>query len=490
MRNSRKALLRFTALGLLPFCITTAASAQTAEQIAERALAATAYLEMTDRNGKTLGFGSGFVVDQSQIATNFHVIEGAAKGTAKLVGKTTKYTIEGISAIDEKNDLAILKVKGFGGEPLPLGDSDTVKIDQTVYVAGNPKGLEGTFSDGIISDLVAPKFYMIPEQSYIITAPISPGGNGGAVLNGSGEVIGVSLRFTIYMHTYTLAIPSNYLKELLAWSGETKPLSQDEQSISTKTHFIRGCVNNELGNYNEAVAAYTQAICLGFDYDFVYTGRGKAKDKLGQYFTAITDYDTAIRLRPNFGYAYLRRGSAKAALKQYFTAITDYDTVIRLNPDSTLAVTAYIKRGQAKDSLGQYFTAITDYDTAIRLRPNSDYAYLNRGNAKAALKQHAAAIEDYDKAIQLEPDDASAYINRGRLKAILEQYLAAIADCDKAIQLEPNNARAYCIRGITKDLLGHTWEGKQDLRTALQLAKQAGDEGLKDEIEKMLKMFD
>ena len=74
-----------TAIVLLLLCCTVStAAAQTvlpAEDIAEKALAATVYLEMKDKNGKTLGIGSGFFVKPNLIATNYHVIEGAAKGT-------------------------------------------------------------------------------------------------------------------------------------------------------------------------------------------------------------------------------------------------------------------------------------------------------------------------------------------------------------------------------------------------------------------------
>ena len=127
---------------LLLFCTISTAPAQTAlpaEDIAEKALAATVYLEMMDKNGKTLGIGSGFFVKPNLIATNYHVIEGAAKGTAKLVGKYITYNIEGITATDKTNDLALLKVTAYGIKPLPLGDSDTVRIGETVYVAGNPR---------------------------------------------------------------------------------------------------------------------------------------------------------------------------------------------------------------------------------------------------------------------------------------------------------------------------------------------------------------
>lgn len=74
------------AFALFLFCITAVTPAQTPEQIAEKALAATVYLEMKDKTGEILGFGSGFFVSENLIATNYHVIEGAATGTARLVG--------------------------------------------------------------------------------------------------------------------------------------------------------------------------------------------------------------------------------------------------------------------------------------------------------------------------------------------------------------------------------------------------------------------
>ena len=100
---------------LMLFCVVSTTPAQTtlpAEDIAEKALAATVYLEMKDKDGKTLGIGSGFFVQSNLIATNYHVIEGAAKGTAKLVGKSTRYNIEG-AATDKTNDLALLKVTAY-----------------------------------------------------------------------------------------------------------------------------------------------------------------------------------------------------------------------------------------------------------------------------------------------------------------------------------------------------------------------------------------
>ena len=237
---------------LLLFCQTNTTPAQTVPEIAEKALAATVYLDMQDSNGLSLGFGSGFFVKPNLIATNYHVIAGAASGTAKLVGKHTTYKIEGFTATDKYNDLALLKVSASGIKPLPLGNSDAVKIGETIYVVGNPKGLEGTFSDGIISS----RHGGYAKGRLQMTAPISPGNSGGPVLNAKGEVIGVSYAILEGGQNLNFAIPSLYLKTLLALSGTAKPLSQGNHSISAETYFR---IRREM---TKCHCSYTKAIRL------------------------------------------------------------------------------------------------------------------------------------------------------------------------------------------------------------------------------------
>ena len=452
MRHRKKLLwqqLLVTLVGVLLFCATS--NAQTVPQIAEKALAATVSLEMRDRKGAVLSRGSGFFVRSNLIATNYHVIEGAARGTAKLVDRYRTYTIEGITATDKTNDLVLLKVSVYGINPLPLGDSNTVRIGEKIYVAGNPLGLEGTVSDGIISG----RRDRYTKERLQMTAPISPGSSGGPVLNHKGKVIGVSVATFRALEAQNLnfAIPSNYLKALLNRSGIAKPFSQQSQFISADTYFRRGNDKTRMENYQGAIADYTQGIRLKPNDAFAYVVRGNAKVQLGQYFAAIADCDTAIRLKPNDAFAYFLRGLAKSKLGQHFAAIADYDTAIRLKPDDALA---YRNRGIAKVQLGQYFAAIADCDTAIRLKPN----------------------------------DAFAYFLRGRAKEQLGQYFAAIADCDTAIRLKPDYALAYLLRGNAKMNLKRFRAAKQDYRTALKLARQSGDESLKASIEEALRIID
>jgi S1-C subfamily serine protease len=192
-------------LALLPLFGTSAARAQTAQEIAKKAFGSTVLLVMEDANGQPLSLGSGFFVRDGEIASNLHVVEGAARDYGKLVGQKTKYDIEGITAVDPVWDLVVLKVSAARPQPLSLGNSDAVQVGEPVYAVGNPQGLEGTFSQGIVSSIRE----VGTDKLLQITAPISPGSSGGPVLNDKGEVIGVSVATFRGGQNLNFAIPSN-----------------------------------------------------------------------------------------------------------------------------------------------------------------------------------------------------------------------------------------------------------------------------------------
>ncbi|MBE9582703.1 MAG: serine protease [Proteobacteria bacterium] len=205
------------------------ANARNAQEIARKAFTSTVLLVMEDANGQPLSLGSGFFVRDGEVASNLHVIEGAARGYAKMVGQKAKYDIEGITAVDPERDLVVLKISGARTGALALGNSESVQVGETVYAVGNPQGLEGTFSQGIVSSIRE----VGTDKILQITAPISPGSSGGPVLNSKGEVIGVSVATFRGGQNLNFAIPSNYLKTLLGKAGGIRTLAQ---VMSAKTH--------------------------------------------------------------------------------------------------------------------------------------------------------------------------------------------------------------------------------------------------------------
>lgn len=239
---------RFLSTILIVFgcSIALIATAQTTQQIARKAFGSTVLLLMEDANRQPISLGSGFFVAPDKIATNLHVVEGAKSGFAKLVGKETKYDIQGYTAIDEKRDLIILKVKRTTAPRLIFADSDLVMVGDPIYAVGNPIGLEGTFSQGIISS-VRP---IGTDKVLQLTAPISPGSSGGPVLNNKGHVIGVSVATFRGGQNLNFAIPANYLKTLIAQVGIPKPLPKTKTANSKQS-----LVDNFGGKSIEGVTA-------------------------------------------------------------------------------------------------------------------------------------------------------------------------------------------------------------------------------------------
>lgn len=148
------------------------------------------------------GSGSGFVIDkEGHIVTNYHVVEGASE---IQVAFTSGIKVRGeVIGTDTDSDLAVIKVDVDPAEltPIQLGDSDLVRVGQTVIAIGNPFGLTGTMTTGIVSSIgrtleslnISSSGLAFTAGDIIQTdAAINPGNSGGPLLNLNGEVIGVN----------------------------------------------------------------------------------------------------------------------------------------------------------------------------------------------------------------------------------------------------------------------------------------------------------
>jgi len=280
----RRSLCLFSGV-LILFFGPSSARAQTAQEIAKRAFGSAVLLVMQDANGQPLSLGSGFFVRDGEIATNLHVVEGAAKGYAKLVGANTKYDIDGITAVDAERDLVVLKISAARSQLLELGNSDAVQVGESVYAVGNPQGLEGTFSQGIVSSIRE----VGADKLLQITAPISPGSSGGPVLNAKGEVIGVSVATFSGGQNLNFAIPSNYLKALITRAGPAKPLA------ATKSPGNQRSILADLGGRSSEGVVGGQ---LTWTYTVINTGkysfslRNQLRDNVKNVYCLVVFYDS------------------------------------------------------------------------------------------------------------------------------------------------------------------------------------------------------
>jgi S1-C subfamily serine protease len=165
------------------------------------------------------GQGSGFVIDkEGHILTNYHVIADAREVWVTLHNrKKYKATIVGS---DRAHDLAVVQIKATDLQPMTLGDSSNLQVGQKVYAIGNPFGLAGTLTRGIVSSIrqVQEPDGMVIEEAIQTDAAINPGNSGGPLLNWHGEVIGINTMIASSVGQSAgigFAIPINTAKAVL-----------------------------------------------------------------------------------------------------------------------------------------------------------------------------------------------------------------------------------------------------------------------------------
>lgn len=158
------------------------------EAIYARARPAVVEVQVQTRLGS--GLGTGVVIDQQgDILTNAHVVEGARQVQVQLAdGTQWAARVRGVNSVD---DLAVVQasIPKDKLQTLPLGDSGTLRIGQPVVAIGNPFGLEGTVTQGIISGI---RHDAQNGDAIQIDAAINPGNSGGPLLDASGNLIGIN----------------------------------------------------------------------------------------------------------------------------------------------------------------------------------------------------------------------------------------------------------------------------------------------------------
>jgi Flp pilus assembly protein TadD len=209
--------------------------------------------------------------------------------------------------------------------------------------------------------------------------------------------------------------------------GPTRPEPAD-----VETCFNRGVASAQQGDWDQAIAAFSEVIRLKPDCAEAYGGRGFAYSKKDDLDRAIADFNEAIRLKPDLAPPYCDRGWAYAKKGDAERAITDCTQAIRLNPQYA---NAYTNRGLGYVIQGDFDRAVADLSEAIRLAPDFGAPYRIRGVAFSQQGHLDRAIADYSAAIRLEPNVAETYHARGSAYEQKGESEKAAADFRKAQEL-------------------------------------------------------
>lgn len=280
---------------------------------------------MQDARGQPISLGSGFFIDKDVVATNFHVIDQAAGGYGKVVGQSAKLNIKGIIALDAVHDLALLQLDSSSTPPLAVAPKLSVNIGDAVYAIGNPLGLEGTFSQGVVSSVRD----VGSDRVLQITAPVSPGSSGGPVLDQIGSVVGVSFATVEKGQNLNFAIPSDYLATLRNKKSELRPFTAVPRAK------LRTTLLDQIGN--ERPLAGLVGENLSYDSfgvqrgDFSFSLRNKLRENVGRVRGILVFYD--VRGEPIDVYPINYGGVIPAGTAKRMTGYVD-PSVERLNcPD-------------------------------------------------------------------------------------------------------------------------------------------------------------
>lgn len=252
----------------------------------------------TITNNQEIGQGSGFIVkNDGVIVTNYHVIEHAYPALIKLKNGDI-YEEVGVIDYNEREDIAVIKIKGFDLPVVRLGNSNDIKVGEKIVVIGNPNGLENTISDGLLSQIRdTGKGYKLHQ----ISAPISPGSSGSPIFNSKGEVVSIaSSGFSAeYGQNLNFAIPINYVRAMI--EGEVKHTLKEFSGMEKEKSIIKTEEINEevdikkmLKILNESLSVLLMAIERTPIY---YNAMSKSYGERGKLFIPNEFYGIREKLR-------------------------------------------------------------------------------------------------------------------------------------------------------------------------------------------------
>ena len=260
------------------------AMAQSVKDIAKNSFPSVVLVTMEDANRQPLCLGSGFFVAEGVIATNYHVIEGAASGRVKLIGQKDSFPIKGTVGVDQRHDLVLLAVDHKAAPALSVADDHTVEVGEKVYAVGNPRGLEGTFSEGIVSGIRDVE----KDRLIQITAPISPGSSGGPVLGEKGTVIGVAVATLKSGQNLNFAIPVAALRQMLEKQTAVAALKPDKSKTAEKSFLAEFGGNSREG---VTVGAFDWEGQYDWESKFTVSVRNHLEQPLRNVIILVIFYD-------------------------------------------------------------------------------------------------------------------------------------------------------------------------------------------------------
>jgi len=408
-------------------------------------------IETFDSKGNSVARGSGFFIGSDRVITNRHVIENSSRVIIHLMdGK--KYPVRGVLAVDGEGDLALLQVDVPKQLAIPLQVVRTVPQEgESIVVIGNPFGLEGSVTNGIVSAVREISGYGKIIQ---ITAPISPGSSGSPVVNMYGQVIGIATLQAAEGQSLNFAVPAERILQLRVGDVRSfSSLSSDTEKNKRSTaerYYSQGVAQLSLDDFARALPFFEKAADLDQNYAEAWYQAGFCYGVLGRHEEALRASKRAAELRPTWSEAWANIGASNYALGKYSDAVTAYRNAIRLddkNPDTQYAL------GLTLNKLSRSDEEALAYRRAISIKPDHSRALEKLGLVYMKLKRWNDAVEAFEQLKTYRPDSKAynylgeSLFETGKIDASIEAFNYAVnynPDFDEA---RYNLGRAYLKAG-------------------------------------------
>ena len=404
-------------------------------------------IETFDSHGATVSRGSGFFVAPNRIITNRHVIDRSSRVEIHLMdGK--KFGVKGVLAVDGEGDLALLQVDVPKEAAIPLPIVRAVPQEgEFVVVIGNPFGLEGSVSNGIVSAVRE-----IPGYGKIIqiTAPISPGSSGSPVVNMMGQVIGVATLQAAEGQSLNFAVPADRIAQLKIGdlqtvSNVTTETNKSKRALAERS-YSQGLAQLSRDDYAKALPYFEKAAETDPTYAEAWYQAGYCYGVLGRHAEALKASRIAAKLRPDWAETFVNIGASSFALGEYKDALDAYKQAAKLddaNADTQYAI------GLTFNKLGRTDEEILAYRRTLTLKPDHANAIEHLGIALFKNKRYADAAQFFEQLKTYKPDEKTynylgeSYFEAGKTDDSVDAFNNAVSynpDFDRA---RFNLGRAY-----------------------------------------------
>ncbi len=381
-------------------------------------------VEALSDDGKPVMLGSAVASAPDVLITNCHVVRNSS--SLRIRRGQQNWSARLITAIPE-HDLCGLRPAGLTLLPVRLRFSSQLVIGEHVYAVGSPKGLELTFSEGVVSGLRENEGVHMIQTS----APISPGSSGGGLFDEQGQLVGITTLFLEGGQNLNFALPGEWVRAALSGSGGNDKHSSRRESdalLESKAWLAIGLDAVKAEDYDLAVHAFRQcrelheaeASRAWFELGNI-AARGISLDSQSDAFKswfrkyewtvgeperrAIECFEKAIEAQPNYADAWRELG------RMYF--LSNYTEAVQAEQEATRLDStdkqAWVLLGVLYWKHKSYGQAVDALQRGLLVAPNDPALLRLLGMIYANKKDRQGMLDVYDELKQVDPKQAEGY---------------------------------------------------------------------------------